>query len=220
MNKAWQQASDQANALTLPETLWLRPQVQGITTDGPISKDLDDAIYIATLSQYQRATGAIASIHIADVAELVTMGSPLDKVALARTQTRYLKRGNVPMLPHALSEDKLSLVKGQPRPTITIQVNVNPLGEIQTTDIFESWIVNAKRFSYEQTDRVCQRPSHSFHELLQRCPTPLDRVVLAVIRRIVNQLHFQPGRLAELSHAFYKLGSIAPHRRATVQVNR
>ena len=132
MNKAWQQASDQANALTLPESLWQRPQVQGITIDGPTSKDLDDAIYIESTPM-----GAIASIHIADVAELVTVGSPLDKVALARTQTRYLRRGNVPMLPHALSKDKLSLVEGQPRPTITIQVRLNPLNEIHTTDIFE-----------------------------------------------------------------------------------
>ena len=171
MNKAWHQASDQANALTLPETLWLRPQVQGITIDGPTSKDLDDAIYIESTP-----TGAIASIHIADVAELVTVGSPLDKVALARTQTRYLRRGNVPMLPHALSEDKLSLVEGQPRPTITIQVSLNQLGEIQSTEIFESWIVSAKRFSYEQADRVCQRPSHPFHDLLQRCQSWSERL--------------------------------------------
>ena len=80
------------------------------------------------------------------------------------------------MLPHALSEDKLSLVEGQPRPTITIQVSLNPLGEIQSTDIFESWIVSAKRFSYEQADRVCQRPSHPFHELLQRCQSWSERL--------------------------------------------
>lgn len=171
LNKVWQQASDQANALILPETLWQRPQVQGITIDGPTSKDLDDAIHIEATP-----TGVIASVHIADVAELVTVGSPLDKVALARTQTRYLKRGNVPMLPHALSEDKLSLVEGQPRPTITIQVSLNQLGEIQATDIFESWLISAKRFSYEQADRACQRSSHPFHDLLQRCQSWSERL--------------------------------------------
>jgi len=90
LSKAWFQAIDQAEAMTLPERLWQRPQVKGITIDGPTSQDLDDAIYLEATP-----TGAIASIHIADVSELVTIGSPLDKVALARTQTRYLGTGSV-----------------------------------------------------------------------------------------------------------------------------
>ena len=57
----------------------------------PTSRDLDDAIYLEATP-----TGAVASVHIADVAELVTIGSILDKVALARTQTRYLRHGNIP----------------------------------------------------------------------------------------------------------------------------
>ena len=171
MNKAWRQAVDQANALTLPEWLWLRPQVEGITIDGPTSKDLDDAIHIEATP-----TGAIASVHIADVAELVTVGSPLDKVALARTQTRYLSRGNIPMLPHALSEDKLSLVEGQPRPTLTIRVTLNHQAEMQSTEIYESWLISAKRFSYEEADQVCQTPEHPFHERLQLCQTWAERL--------------------------------------------
>jgi len=170
-NKVWQQAVAQANALTLAETLWQRPQVEGITIDGPTSRDLDDAIHIEATP-----TGAIASVHIADVAELVTIGSPLDQVALARTQTRYLSRGNIPMLPHALSEDKLSLVEGQPRPTVTIQVTLNHQAEIQATEIFESWIVSAKRFSYEQADQVCENKPHPFHESLQLCQSWAERL--------------------------------------------
>ena len=171
LSKAWFQAIAQAEALTLPDILWQRPQVQGVTIDGPTSQDLDDAIYLEATP-----TGAIASIHIADVAELVTVGSTLDKVALARTQTRYLSRGNIPMLPHALSEDKLSLLEGQPRPTLTIRVTLNHQAEIQTTEIFESWLASAKRFSYEQVDHVCQSPTHPFYELLQRCQTWAERL--------------------------------------------
>ena len=164
ISKAWRQALDEAEALCLSDTLWQRPQVQGVTIDGPTSQDLDDAIYLEATT-----TGATASIHIADVAELVTISSTLDKVALARTQTRYLSRGNIPMLPPALSEDKLSLLEGQPRPTLTVRVTLNHQAEIQSTDIFESWLISAKRFSYEQADRICQQPEHPFSELLQRC---------------------------------------------------
>ena len=88
------QAIAQAKALALQEHLWKRPQVQGITIDGPDSRDLDDAVWIEPTS-----TGAILSVHIADVAELVEIGSILDKVAIARTQTQYFKVGNAPMLP-------------------------------------------------------------------------------------------------------------------------
>ena len=171
LRKAWSAAIADADALILPETLWQRPQVQGLTIDGPTSKDLDDAIHLETTP-----TGATASIHIADVAELVTVGSPIDKVALARTQTRYLSRGNIPMLPPTLSEDKLSLLEGQPRPTVTIRVTLNHQAEIQTTEIFESWIVSAKRFSYEQVDQVCQNPTHAFYEPLQLYQTWAERL--------------------------------------------
>ena len=171
LNQAWQQASAEAAGLTLPERLWQRPQVEGITIDGPTSQDLDDAIYLEETSN-----GAIASIHIADVAELVTIGSALDKVALARTQTRYLRRGNIPMLPYALSEDKLSLLEGRPRPTLTVQVALNHQGDIQSTDLFESWLVSAQRFSYEQADRACQQPLHPFYALLQRCQSWANRL--------------------------------------------
>ena len=171
LREAWSAALSEANALTLPESLWERPQVQGLTIDGPTSRDLDDAIHLEPTP-----TGAIASIHIADVSELVVVGSTIDKVALARTQTRYLSRGNVPMLPPVLSEDRLSLLEGQPRPTMTIRVTLNHQSEIQATDIFESWIVSAKRFSYEQVDLVCQQPAHPFCEQLQLCQTWAERL--------------------------------------------
>ena len=165
------QALDEAESLSLPDTLWQRPQVQGVTIDGPTSRDLDDAIYLEEIP-----TGAVASIHIADVAELIAIGSTLDKVALARTQTRYLSRGNIPMLPPALSKDKLSLLEGQPRPTLTVRVILNHQAEIQSTEIFESWLVSAKRFSYEQADRACQQTKQPFSKLLQRCQAWAERL--------------------------------------------
>ena len=171
LKEAWSAALTEAAALTLLDSLWQRPQVQGLTIDGPTSKDLDDAIHLEPTP-----TGAIASIHIADVSELVIVGTTLDKVALARTRTRYLSRGNIPMLPPALSEDKLSLLEGQPRPTLTIRVTFNHQAEIQTTDIFESWIVTAKRFTYEQVDQACQQPIHPFHDRLQLCQTWAERL--------------------------------------------
>ena len=149
-----------AKQLALSDELWQRPQVQGITIDGPDSRDLDDAIWIEPT-----ACGAIVSVHIADVSEIVEMGAILDKVAIARTTTRYFSTGNTPMLPRPLSEDKLSLLEYQERPTVTIRVTLDASAQITDVEIFESWIASQKRFTYAE---AAQTDSHSaFQDTLE-----------------------------------------------------
>jgi ribonuclease R len=156
------QATAQAQALTLQDYLWQRPQVEGITIDGPDSRDLDDAVWIEATP-----TGAILSVHIADVSELVEIGSILDKVAIARTTTQYFKNGNAPMLPRPLSEDKLSLLEYQDRPTLTVQITLNHKAEIEQTKIFESWLRSRRRFSYREAEAAQKEPHSPFSTLLQ-----------------------------------------------------
>jgi ribonuclease R len=156
------QAIAQAQVLTLQDSLWQRPQVEGITIDGPDSRDLDDAIWIEPT-----LTGAILSVHIADVSELVAIGSILDKEAIARTTTQYFKNGNAPMLPRPLSEDKLSLLEYQDRPTLTVQVTLNHKAEIEQTDIFESWLRSRRKFSYSEAEAEQKDPHSPFSTLLK-----------------------------------------------------
>lgn len=137
------QAIKLARRLKLPKKLWQRPEVAGITIDGPDSRDLDDAIWIEPIE-----TGAKLSVHIADVSELVKIDSLLDQVVMFRTTTRYYGNGNVPMIPRPLSEDKLSLLEGQKRPTLTVQITLDPNAQITDLKIFESWIASKKRYSY------------------------------------------------------------------------
>lgn len=149
-----------AKRLVLADELWQRPQVPGITIDGPTSRDLDDAIWIEATE-----SGTVLSIHIADVCELVEKGSILDKVALSRTVTRYFSNGNAPMLPRPLSEDKLSLLENQKRPTLTIQVTLDANAQMIDMEIFESWLTSQKRFTYAEAS---QPDSHSaFQETLE-----------------------------------------------------
>jgi ribonuclease R len=161
------QSIAQAKAVTFAETLWQRPQVYGITIDGPTSRDLDDAIWIESTP-----TGAIVSVHIADVAEFVTLGTLLDQVAIARTTTRYFgEGGNNPMLPRVLSENRLSLLEWQDRPTLTVKIALNHDCEMEQVEIFESWLASKKRFSYEEADDVLKNRNSPFQELLQNCHT-------------------------------------------------
>jgi ribonuclease R len=156
------QAITLAKTLALQEHLWQRPQVQGITIDGPDSRDLDDAVWIEPTQ-----TGAILSVHIADVSELVDVGSILDRVAIARTQTQYFKNGNAPMLPRPLSEDKLSLLAHQDRPTLTVRVNLDRNAEIQKTELIETWLRSSTRFHYQEAEAAQKDPQHPFQEVLQ-----------------------------------------------------
>jgi ribonuclease R len=165
------QAIAQSKALTLQDYLWQRPQVQGITIDGPTSLDLDDAIWIEPTS-----TGAILSVHIADVVELVTPGSVLDEVAIARTQTRYFGKGNDPMLPRALSEDKLSLLEHQARPTLTVRVTLDQNAQIQKTELFESWLRSSKRFNYRDAEAAITDSESPFHERLSHAQQWAERL--------------------------------------------
>ena len=168
-----------AKTLVLQEHLWQRPQVQGITIDGPDSRDLDDAIWIEPLN-----TGAIFFIHIADVSELIKIDSILDNVAIEREETRFFSSGYAPMLPLELSEDKLSLLEGKPRPTLTVKVTLNQRAEIEQSEIFESWLIAGKNLNHEQCNEILSAPSlrhchvnyHAYYSMLKLCQIWVERL--------------------------------------------
>jgi ribonuclease R len=142
-----------------------------MTIDGPTSLDLDDAIWIESID-----TGAILSVHIADASELVEVGSILDKVAIACTQTQYFKNGNAPMLPRPLSEDKLSLLAHQDRSTLTVKVTLDQNAEIQQTEIFETWLRSSKRFHYREAEAAQTDSNSPFSELLAHAQEWAERL--------------------------------------------
>jgi len=81
-----------------------RQEVIGISIDGAESKDLDDAIYAERTKK-----GYCLWVHIADVAEVVEIFSPIDLEALKRTTSIYGKDEVIPMIPFELSNGMLSL---------------------------------------------------------------------------------------------------------------
>lgn len=155
---------EEAETLTLPTTIHRRPQVPGITIDGAHSRDLDDAIWIEEKDHL-----TILSVHIADVSELVHPGSFLDQEARKRVQTLYFRHNNSPMLPRCLSEDKLSLLEQQPRPTITIEITLNPTAEIQHVEVYESRLISYKRFTYSLADEALMDISLPNSNFIYRC---------------------------------------------------
>ncbi|MFH1380452.1 MAG: ribonuclease R [bacterium] len=120
------------------------------TIDGSDSKDFDDAV-----SLEKRSSGNVRlGVHIADVAEYVGLGSPLDKEAALRTTSIYPAGKVVPMLPAALSENICSLLPARERLTLSCIMDIDSHGEVKNYEITETIIKSTRRFTYEEFNEL------------------------------------------------------------------
>jgi len=133
-----------------------RRLVKAITIDGLTSKDLDDAIFASRCGDR-----ILVSIHIADVTHFVTPGSSIDLLARERVATIYLNEGNIPMLPRDLAEDKLSLLPGKKRYTVSLNIILDHHAEVVSYNFEETILISQKRFTYEMVDCILERERDS-----------------------------------------------------------
>ena len=121
--------------------------------------DPDDAVSID-------AAGALW-VHVADVAALAPVDSPLDLDARGRGATLYLPTAPITMLPRQLVV-KLGLGLTDPSPALSFRISVNKNGQIADVDITPSW-VRVERLSYAEADRrLHESPLRDIHAITQR----------------------------------------------------
>lgn len=129
-------------------------EVPTITIDGPSTRDIDDAISVLPADK----DGALRLlVSISDVAAFVDEGTALDLEAQSRATSIYLAGRVLPMLPEKLSAGWLSLLPGQERQCLTVELRVDPEGRVLSTDIYESLIRSAARLTYEQVAQYLDR---------------------------------------------------------------
>ena len=87
-------------------------------------------------------------VHIADVAEYVRMGSPLDREALHRGNSVYLLSEVLPMLPKALSNGICSLNEGVDRLCLSVIFELDDKGKVYHFHIAETVINSDRRLVY------------------------------------------------------------------------
>ena len=119
------------------------------TIDPPSARDFDDAISAEELDD-----GAVRVwVHIADVSAFVKPGSALDREAYRRANSVYVPGLVEPMLPEALSNRACSLVPGEDRLTVTVELEFEG-AKVRRTAFHRSVIRSNERLDYPRVDRI------------------------------------------------------------------
>ncbi|MGI8920802.1 MAG: ribonuclease R family protein [Solirubrobacteraceae bacterium] len=121
------------------------------TIDPVSARDFDDAISAEAIPGADDAWRIW--VHIADVAAHVEPGSPLDREAYRRATSVYVPGLVEPMLPESLSNQACSLVPGQERLAVSVELELRG-AQVRSSSFFRSLIVSDVRLDYDRVDRI------------------------------------------------------------------
>jgi len=113
--------------------------------DDSKSRDLDQVEYV----EAGAGGDARVLVGIADVDAFVSKGSAIDQHAAENATSVYAGVRTFPMLPEELSTDLTSLVAGQDRLTVVIEMVVTHDGTVKDTVVYRALLKNHAKLSYE-----------------------------------------------------------------------
>ena len=119
------------------------------TIDPVTARDFDDAISAESTAD----GGWRVWVHIADVSFYVPQRSLVDREAYRRATSVYVPGTVEPMLPQSLSNGACSLVPGEVRPTLTVELTIGTRG-VRGASIYRSLIRSDVRLDYDRVDRI------------------------------------------------------------------
>ncbi len=125
-------------------------KIPTFTIDPEDAKDFDDALSVNVLPDGNFEIG----IHIADVSHYVRVGTALDREAFRRGTSVYMVDRTIPMLPEVLSNDLCSLKPDVDRLTMSAIFIIDKNAEIKSEWFGRTIIHSAKRFTYENAQKV------------------------------------------------------------------
>ena len=128
----------------------LREKCDIFTIDGDDAKDLDDAVCVQKLDNGNYKL----DVHIADVSYYVRENTLLDKEAYIRGTSIYMLDRVIPMLPRELSNGICSLNAGEDRFTLSVSMEINPKGNVISSDVYKGIINVTERMSYKNVQKI------------------------------------------------------------------
>ncbi len=119
------------------------------TIDPASARDFDDAIS----AQREGDEAWRIWVHIADVSAFMAPRDLVDREAYRRGTSVYVPGSVEPMLPEALSNDACSLVPGQDRLAVTVEMLVER-DRVLSSAFHRSVIRSDERLDYDRVDRI------------------------------------------------------------------
>jgi ribonuclease R len=149
-----------------------------ITIDGADARDFDDAVHAE-----ERDGGFRVLVAIADVAEYVRPGQPLDESARERGTSVYFPDRVIPMLPETLSNGLCSLNPEVDRLCLVCEMRIDERGKVTSSRFHEAVIRSHARLTYDQVRRIMESGDP---ELTERFGHVLSN--LQALHRVFRQL--------------------------------
>src|SRR5205085_10550774 len=134
------------------------------TIDPTSARDFDDAISAQALGEDSWRVW----VHIADVSAFVPPRSLIDREAYRRGTSVYVPGAVEPMLPESLSNHACSLVPGQDRLAVTMEMVIEQ-DRVTRSAFHRSLIRSDERLDYDRVDRIfrgMERPQEPWAESL------------------------------------------------------
>ncbi len=133
------------------------------TIDPVDAKDFDDAI-----SLEEKPDGLVRlGVHIADVANYVKVGQPIDMEAYERGTSIYLVDRVIPMLPELLSNELCSLRPDEDKRCITCFMDVDVKGNVKSFSVENTLIRSKYRLTYEEALEIMEGAPHPFEKAIK-----------------------------------------------------
>jgi ribonuclease R len=153
-----------------------------VTIDGETARDFDDAVYVKRLENGHWQL----QVHIADVSHYVRRGSALDGEARLRGTSVYFPNRAVPMLPEELSNGICSLKPREDRMVMSVVMELNESGEIESSEFARGMIRSAERMTYTAVNAVLQNDAAATAQnghLVEEFNAMRDLAVILMARR-------------------------------------
>ena len=114
------------------------------------SIDNDDSLDLDQLTVAEALPDKMVKIlvAVADVDALVKKNSAIDEHARQNTTSVYTAGKTFPMLPEKLSTDLTSLNYQEDRPAMVIEMAIDEMGKIQSSDIYRARVRNRAKLAY------------------------------------------------------------------------